>query len=155
MFGILRTLGKAFWIVCIFFAVSGAYFLIKPTEEDKYLDQQLKMYPFGFHCTDENNQTVVMKFDMKSQIAISTENKVYKYSMKNGLYKNNEKKPFGCQLEIEQNGVQRPVIIYVDDGNDIDFKQIRYEPSDDKDLIYTVVEKSIKKKLTNLRTVLH
>lgn len=150
MLGILKTLGKAFGVVVIFFAISGACFLLKPTAEDKYLDQQMKMYPLGFHCTDENNETVVMKFDMKSQLSLSTDNKVYKYTMKNAFFKDDEKKPFGCEFVIDQNGVQRNLFVYVDDGIVTDLKDVRYEPSEDKDLIYKVVEKSVKKKLDNI-----
>ena len=151
LIGIIKALGKAFTAVVLFFAISGAYFLSKPTAEDKYLDQQMKMYPLGFHCTDENNETVVMKFDMKSQLSLSTDNKVYKYTMKNAFFKDNEKKPFGCELVIDQNGVQRNLFVYVDDGIVTDLKDVRYELSEDKDLIYKVVEKSVKKKLDNIR----
>ena len=91
LIGIIKDLGKAFTAVVLFFAISGAYFLLKPTAEDKYLDQQMKMYPLGFHCTDENNETVAMKFDMKSQLSLSTDNKVYKYAMKNAFFRNDEK----------------------------------------------------------------
>lgn len=151
LIGIIKDLGKAFTAIVLFFAISGAYFLLKPTAEDKYLDQQMKMYPLGFHCTDENNESVVMKFDMKSQLSLSTDNKVYKYAMKNAFFRNDEKKPFGCELVIDQNGVQRNLFVYVDDGIVTDLKDVRYEPSEDKDLIYKVVEKSVKKKLDNIR----
>ena len=50
---LIKNLGKIFGIICLFFLISGAYFLLKPTEEEKYLGQQMKMYPFGFHCEDD------------------------------------------------------------------------------------------------------
>ena len=146
LLSILHDLGKALGVVIVFFVISGAYFLIMPTEEDKYLDQQMKMYPFGFHCTDEKDETVVMKFDMKSQIGLTTDDFVIcKYSMKNALYKNGEKKPFGCEFVIEKNGQKKNIIVYVAEEKLSDFSEVRFEHSDDKDLICSVVNKKVLK----------
>ena len=68
LINLLKNLGKIFGIVCLFFVISGAYFLLKPTEEEKYLGQQMKMYPLGFHCTDDDGGEQVLKFDSKSQV---------------------------------------------------------------------------------------
>lgn len=150
LLSIIKELGKAFTAICAFFLIGGAYYLIKPTQEDKYLNQQFKMYPLGFHCTNQNDETVVCHFDMESQMDIYPNVKVKKYSMKNALYSGNEKNPFGCEYVYSDNGVQKSVIVYISDS-DVDLSTARYEPSDDKDLIYTVVGKSVKKKKDNIR----
>ena len=36
LINLLKKLGKIFGIICLFFVISGAYFLLKPTEEEKY-----------------------------------------------------------------------------------------------------------------------
>ncbi len=146
LLNIFRDFWKALGILLILLFVGSFITLLKPTEEDKYLDQQMKMYPLGFHGYDENNEKVIMKVDMKSKLSLSTDNKTCKYTMKNALYKNNDKKLFGCEILIEQNGIQNSVIVYIDDEKISDFSSIRYEPSEDKDLIYQVVHKVVKKK---------
>lgn len=151
LLSIFRDLWKAIGIVFVFFLISGAYFLLKPTEEDKYLDQQMKMYPMGFTCTNQNDENVIMKFDMKSNVGLTTDDFViYKYSMKNALYKKDGKKPFGCEILIEKNGKQKNIIVYVDEEKLSDFSEVRFEPSDDKDLICSVVNKKVRKVPQNI-----
>ena len=139
---LIKDLGKIFGVICVFFLISGAYFLLKPTEEDKYLDQQMKMYPLGFHCTDDDGGEQVLKFDSKSQVAVYKD--VYKYSMGKALYRGDEKKPFGCEFLITGNGEKRVVLVYTSDNGPVNLDDVRYEQNNDKDLIYTVVEKSLK-----------
>ena len=148
LINLLKNLGKIFGILCLFFVISGAYFLLKPTEEEKYLGQQMKMYPLGFHCTDDDGGEQVLKFDSKSQVAVYKD--VYKYTMEKALYHEAEKKPFGCEFLISGNGEKRKVLVYVDDEV-VNLATVRYELSDDKDLIYTVVSKSVKKERGNIR----
>ena len=145
---LLKNIGKIFGILCLFFVISGAYFLLKPTEEEKYLGQQLKMYPLGFHCTDDDGGEQVLKFDSKSQVAVYKD--VYKYTMEKALYHEDEKKPFGCEFLISGNGEKRRVLVYVGDEA-VNLDAVRYEQSNDKDLIYTVVSKSVKKDFGNIR----
>ena len=145
---LLKNLGKIFGILCLFFVISGAYFLLKPTEEEKYLGQQMKMYPLGFHCTDDDGGVQVLKFDSKSQVAVYKD--VYKYTMEKALYHEVEKKPFGCEFLIRGNGEKRRVLVYIGDEA-VNLETVRYEQSDDKDLIYTVVSKSVIKDSGNIR----
>lgn len=145
---LIKDLGKIFGVICVFFLISGAYFLLKPTEEDKYLDQQMKMYPLGFHCLDDDGGEQVLKFDSKSQVAVYKD--VYKYSMGKALYHGEEKNPFGCEFLISGNGEKRRVLVYIGDEA-VNLDTVRYEQSNDKDLIYTVVSKSVKKELGNIR----
>ena len=139
---LIKDLGKIFGVICVFFLISGAYFLLKPTEEDKYLDQQMKMYPLGFHCTDDDGGEQVLKFDSKSQVAVYKD--VYKYSMGKALYHGDETKPFGCEFLITGNGEKRVVLVYTSDNGPVNLDDVRYEQNNDKDLIYTVVGKSLK-----------
>lgn len=148
LINLLKNLGKIFGIVCLFFVISGAYFLLKPTEEEKYLGQQMKMYPLGFHCTDDDGGEQLLKFDSKSQVAVYKD--VYKYTMERALYHEAEKKPFGCEFLINGNGEKKRVLVYVDDEV-VNLETVRYEQSDDKDLIYTVFSRSVKKDLGNIR----
>ena len=148
LINLLKNLGKIFGIVCLFFVISGAYFLLKPTEEEKYLGQQMKMYPLGFHCIDDDGGEQVLKFDSKSQVAVYKD--VYKYSMGKALYHGDEKKPFGCEFLISGNGEKRRVLVYIGDEA-VNLDTVRYEQSNDKDLIHTVVSKSVKKDLGNIR----
>ncbi len=139
---LIKDLGKIFGVICVFFLISGAYFLLKPTEEDKYLDQQMKMYPLGFHCTDDDGGEQVLKFDSKSQVAVYKD--VYKYSMGKALYHGDDKIPFGCEFLITGNGEKRVVLVYTSDDGPVNLEDVRYEQNNDKDLIYTVVGKSLK-----------
>ena len=139
---LIKDLGKIFGVICVFFLISGGYFLLKPTEEDKYLVQQMKMYPLGFHCTDDDGGEQVLKFDSKSQVAIYKD--VYKYSMGKALYHGDETKPFGCEFLITGNGEKRVVLVYTSDDGPVNLDDVRYEQNNDKDLIYTVVGKSLK-----------
>ena len=139
---LIKDLGKIFGVICVFFLISGAYFLLKPTEEDKYLDQQMKMYPLGFHCTDDDGGEQVLKFDSKSQVAVYKD--VYKYSMGKALYHGDDKIPFGCEFLITGNGEKRLVLVYTSDDGPVNLEDVRYEQNNDKDLIYTVVGKSLK-----------
>ena len=139
---LIKDLGKIFGVICVFFLISGAYFLLKPTEEDKYLDQQMKMYPLGFHCTDDDGGEQVLKFDSKSQVAVYKD--VYKYSMGKALYHGDDKIPFGCEFLIIGNGEKRIVLVYTSDDGTVNLEDVRYEQNNDKDLIYTVVGKSLK-----------
>ena len=139
---LIKDLGKIFGVICVFFLISGAYFLLKPTAEDKYLDQQMKMYPLGFHCTDDDGGEQVLKFDLKSQVAVYKD--VYKYSMEKALYHGDETKPFGCEFLITGNGEKRVVLVYTSDDGPVNLEDVRYEQNNDKDLIYTVVGKSLK-----------
>ena len=139
---LIKDLGKIFGVICIFFLISGAYFLLKPTEEDKYLDQQMKMYPLGFHCTDDDGGEQVLKFDSKSQVAVYKD--VYKYSMGKALYHGDEKKPFGCEFLITGNGEKRVMLVYTSEDGPVNLEDVRYEQNNDKDLIYTVVGKLLK-----------
>lgn len=141
----LKEISKGFGIVCLFFIISGLYYLVKPTPEDKVIEQQMKMYPFGFHSADQNGDTVVLQVDQKSQIGMSTDKKIYKYSMKNGLYREGEKKPFGCEMTVSCNGTERNLIVYIDKDNK-GLEGVRYEPSDNKDLFYEAIGKYTKKK---------
>ena len=145
----IKTLIKIFGGICLFFLVSGAYFLLKPSPEDKALDAQMKMYPIGFHCTDDSGGEQVIKVDMKSQLAIYKD--IYKYSMEKAMYRDGEKKPFGCKLLITGNGIKRVVMIYVADVP-VNLDEVRFENSTDKDLIYQVVSKSVKKEKTTFVT---
>ncbi len=148
LISLLKSLGKIFGIVCLFFLISGAYFLLKPTEEEKYLGQQLKMYPLGFHCVDDDGGEQVLKFDSKSQVAIYKD--VYKYRMEKAMYHGDGKQPFGCQFVISGNGEKRTVLVYI--GNVLENQDtVRYEQSDDKDLIYKVVVKSVRKNKVDIR----
>ena len=144
----IKTLIKIFGGICLFFLVSGAYFLLKPSPEDKELDAQMKMYPIGFHCTDDSGGEQVIKVDMKSQLALYKD--IYKYSMEKAMYRDGEKKPFGCELLITGNGIKRVVMIYVADES-VNLDEVRFETSTDKDLIYQVVSKSVKKEKNNIR----
>ena len=139
---LIKDLGKIFGVICVFFLISGAYFLLKPTEEDKYLDQQMKMYPLGFHCTDDDGGEQVLKFDSKSQVAVYKD--VYKYSMGKALYRGDDKTPFGCEFLLTGNGEKRVVLVYTSDNGPVNLDDVRYEQNNAKDLIYTVVEKSLK-----------
>lgn len=139
---LIKDLGKIFGVLCVFFLISGAYFLLKPTAEDKYLDQQMKMYPLGFHCTDDDGGEQVLKFDSKSQVAVYKD--VYKYSMGKALYHGDEKQPFGCEFLIIGNGEKRIVLVYTSKDGPVNLDDVRYEQNNDKDLIYTVVGKSLK-----------
>lgn len=139
---LIKNLGKIFGVICVFFLISGAYFILKPTPEDKQLDAQLKMYPIGFHCIDDDGGEKVLKFDSKSQVAIYKD--VYKYSMGKALYHGDENQPFGCEFLIIGNGEKRSVLIYISDKGPVNLEDVRYEQNNDKDLIYTVVGKSLK-----------
>ncbi len=139
---LIKNLGKIFGVICVFFLISGAYFILKPTPEDKQLDAQLKMYPIGFHCIDDDGGEKVLKFDSKSQVAIYKD--VYKYSMGKALYHGDEKQPFGCEFLITGNGEKRVVLVYTSDDGPVNLDDVRYEQNNDKDLIYTVVGKSLK-----------
>ena len=149
LISLIKNLGKIFGIICLFFLISGAYFLLKPTEEEKYLGQQMKMYPFGFHCEDDAGGEQVLKFDSKSQVAIYRD--IYKYSMGKALYHGDEKKPFGCEFLISGNGEKRVVTVYLSENGPVNLEEVRYEQCDDKDLIYTVIGKSLKKNKANIR----
>jgi hypothetical protein len=70
--------------------------------------------------------------------------------MEKALYHEAENKPFGCEFLISGNGEKRRVLVYIGDET-VNLDTVRYEPSDDKDLIYTVVSKSVKKDLGNIR----
>ena len=144
----LKSLGKIFGVICVFFLISGAYFLLKPSAEDKYLDQQMKMYPIGFHCTDDAGGEQVIKVDMKSQLAIYKD--IYTYSVTKALYREGEKKPFGCELLISENGNKRSILIYIAE-EPVNLEHVRFEDSTDKDLIYQVVSKSVKKEKNDIR----
>lgn len=144
----LKSLGKIFGVICVFFLISGAYFLLKPSAEDKYLDQQMKMYPIGFHCTDDAGGEQVIKVDMKSQLAIYKD--IYTYGVTKALYREGEKKPFGCELLISENGNKRSILIYIAE-EPVNLEQVRFEDSTDKDLIYQVVSKSVKKEKNDIR----
>ncbi len=144
----LKSLGKIFGVICVFFLISGAYFLLKPSAEDKYLDQQMKMYPIGFHCIDDAGGEQVIKVDMKSQLAIYKD--IYTYSVTKALYREGEKKPFGCELLISENGNKRSILIYIAE-EPVNLEQVRFEDSTDKDLIYQVVSKSVKKEKNDIR----
>ena len=139
---LIKDLGKIFGVICVFFLISGAYFLLKPTAEDKYLDQQMKMYPLGFHCTDDDGGEQVLKFDSKSQVAVYKD--VYKYTMEKALYHGDDKKPFGCEFLISGNGEKRVVLVYTSNDGPVNLDDVCYEQNNDKDLIYTVVGKSLK-----------
>ena len=144
----IKTLIKIFGGICLFFLVSGAYLLLKPSPEDKALDAQLIMYPIGFHCTDDSDGEQVIKVDMKSQLAIYKD--IYKYSMEKAMYRAGDKNPFGCELLITGNGIKRVVMIYVADAP-VNLHEVRFENSTDKDLIYQVVSKSVKKEKNDIR----
>ncbi len=149
LINLINDIGKAIVVIFAFFLISGTCFLLKPDEDDKYMAQQLKMYPLGFHCIDDDSgDEKVIKVDMKSQIAIYRD--VYKYTMTRALYLEGKKDPIGCELILSGNGVERGVMIYVDDSP-INLEQVCYEKSEDKDLIYKVVAKSIKKNQGNIR----
>ena len=60
------------------------------------------------------------------------------------------KKPFGCEILIEKNGKQKNIIVYVDEEKLSDFSEVRFEPSDDKDLICSVVNKKVRKVPQNI-----
>lgn len=142
----IKTLIKIFGGICLFFLISGAYFLLKPSPEDKALAVQMKMYPIGFHCTDDSGGEQVIKVDMKSQLAIYKD--IYKYSMEKAMYRDGDKNPFGCELLIT--GRKRVVMIYVGDAP-VNLVEVRFENSTDKDLIYQVVSKSVKKEKNDIR----
>ena len=149
LLNLLKNLGKIFGIVCVFFLISGVYMLLKPTEEEKVLGQQMKMYPIGFTCSDDDGGEQVIKVDMKSQLAIYKD--IFQYSTTKALYHTNEKKPFGCELLLTGDGKKSRILVYVSDDGALDLDQVHYEVSTDKDLIYKVVEKSVKKKKSNIR----
>ena len=149
LLNLIKNLGKIFAVVCVFFLISGVYMLLKPTEEEKVLGQQMKMYPIGFTCTDDDGGEQVIKIDMKSQLAIYKD--IFQYSTTKALYHENEKKPFGCELLITGNGKESRVLVYISEEGAVDMDKVRYEVSTDKDLIYKVVEKSVKKKKDNIR----
>ena len=149
LLNLIKNLGKIFAVVCVFFLISGVYMLLKPTEEEKVLGQQMKMYPIGFTCTDDNGGEQVIKIDMKSQLSIYRD--IYQYSMVKALYHGDEKKPFGCELLITGNGKKTTVLLYTSEDGPVDLDNVRYEVSTDKDLVYKVVEKSVKKKKDNIR----
>ena len=149
LLNLLKNLGKIFGIVCVFFLISGVDMLLKPTEEEKVLGQQMKMYPIGFTCSDDDGGEQVIKVDMKSQLAIYKD--IFLYSTTKALYHKNEKKPFGCELLLTGDGKKSRILVYVSDDGALDLDQVHYEVSTDKDLIYKVVEKSVKKKKSNIR----
>ena len=144
----IRTLIKIFGGICLFFLVSGGYFLLKPAPEDKVLDEQLKMYPIGFHCADDAGGEQVIKVDMKSQLSLYRD--IYKYSTMKAMFRDGGKSPFGCELLISGKGSKRLVLIYVGD-EPVNLDEVRFEDSSDKDLNYRVVSKSVKKKENNIR----
>lgn len=149
LLNLLKNLGKIFGIVCVFFLISGVYMLLKPTEEEKVLGQQMKMYPIGFTCSDDDGGEQVIKVDMKSQLAIYKD--IFQYSTTKALYQKKKKKPFGCELLLTGDGKKSRILVYVSDDGALDLDQVHYEVSTDKDLIYKVVEKSVKKKKANIR----
>ena len=149
LLNLIKNLGKIFAVVCVFFLISGVYMLLKPTEEEKVLGQQMKMYPIGFTCTDDNGGEQVIKIDMKSQLSIYRD--IYQYSMVKALYHGDEKKPFGCEMRITGNGQNNVILLYISEDGPVDLSNVRYELSTDKDLIYKVVGKSVKKNKDNLR----
>ncbi len=109
----------------------------------------MKMYPIGFTCIDDAGGEQVIKIDMKSQLSIYRD--VYQYSMVKALYQGDEKKPFGCEMLITGNGKKTTVLLYTSEDGPLDLNKVRYEVSTDKDLVYKVVEKSVKKKKDNIR----
>ena len=149
LLNLIKNLGKIFAVVCVFFLISGIYMLLKPTEEEKVLGQQMKMYPIGFTCIDDAGGEQVIKIDMKSQLSIYRD--VYQYSMAKALYQGDEKKPFGCEMLITGNGKKTTVLLYTSEDGPLDLNKVCYEVSTDKDLVYKVVEKSVKKKKDNIR----
>ena len=66
------------------------------------------------------------------------------------MFRDGGKSPFGCELLISGKGSKRLVLIYVGD-EPVDLEDVRFEDSSDKDLIYRVVSKSVKKKENNIR----
>lgn len=149
LLNLIKNLGKIFAVVCVFFLISGVYMLLKPTEEEKVLGQQMKMYPIGFTCTDDNGGEQVIKIDMKSQLSIYRD--IYQYSMVKALYHGDEKKPFGCEMRITGNGQNNVILLYISEDGPVDLSNVRYELSTDKDLVYKVVGKSVKKNKDNIR----
>ena len=149
LLNLIKNLCKIFAVVCVFFLISGVYMLLKPTEEEKVLGQQMKMYPIGFTCTDDNGGEQVIKIDMKSQLSIYRD--IYQYSMVKALYHGDEKKPFGCEMRITGNGQNNVILLYISEDGPVDLSNVRYELSTDKDLIYKVVGKSVKKNKDNIR----
>ena len=85
---------------------------------------------------------------MKSQLAIYKD--IYTYSVTKALYREGEKKPFGCELLISENGNKRSILIYIAE-EPVNLEQVRFEDSTDKDLIYQVVSKSVKKEKNDIR----
>ena len=75
---------------------------------------------------------------------------IYKYSMEKAMYRAGDKNPFGCELLITGNGMKRVVMIYVADAP-VNLDEVRFENSTDKDLIYQVVSKSVKKEKNDIR----
>lgn len=85
---------------------------------------------------------------MKSQISLYRD--IYKYSATKAMFREGGKSPFGCELLISGKGNKRLVLIYVGD-EPVNLDEVRFEDSGDKDLIYRVVSKSVKKKENNIR----
>ena len=100
LLNLLKNLGKIFGIVCVFFLISGVYMLLKPTEEEKVLGQQMKMYPIGFTCSDDDGGEQVIKVDMKSQLAIYKD--IFQYSTTKALYHTNEKSPLAASCSLQE-----------------------------------------------------
>ena len=71
--------------------------------------------------------------------------------MGKALYHGDEKKPFGCEFLITGNGEKRIVMVYKSAEGLVNLEDVRYEQCDDKDLIYTVIGKSLKKNKANIR----
>lgn len=89
----------------------------------------------GFRQKSHRSKNKALQFDSKTQVAVYKD--VYKYTMEKALYHEAEKKPFGCEFLISGNGEKRRVLVYVGDEV-VNLDTVRYEQSDDKDLIYTV-----------------
>lgn len=113
------------------------------------MKKKVKMYPFGFHCIDDDGGEQVLKFDSKSQDAVYKD--IYKYSMGKALYHGDENKPFGCELLLTGNGEKRIVTVYLSDDGPLNLDDVRYEHCNDKDLIFEVIGKSLKKNKANIR----
>lgn len=64
--------------------------------------------------------------------------------MGKALYHGDETKPFGCEFLITGNGEKRVVLVYTSEDGPVNLEDVRYEQNNDKDLIYTVVGKSLK-----------
>ena len=85
---------------------------------------------------------------MKSQISLYRD--IYKYSTTKAMFRDGGKSPFGCERLISGKGSKRLVLIYVGD-EPVNLDEVRFEDSGDKDLIYRLVSKSVKKKENNIR----